>query len=159
MKILVVYYSRTGRTQKVGHTISSLLNCDCEEIIDLKNRKGFFGWLSAAFDALRKKMTTIQPTKYNPKDYDFVIIGTPNWAGMPTPAIRTYLNQNIGNIKNIAFFCTQGSSDIGKVFTEMEAICQIKPKMVLMIRETDVKNNIFADKVQSFIEKLKNYYL
>ncbi|MEO0091780.1 MAG: hypothetical protein ABIK61_03615 [candidate division WOR-3 bacterium] len=155
MKILVVYYSRTGRTDKIGEIISSALDCDCEKIIDMKNRKGLFGWLSAGYDALRKKMTTIQATKYNPKDYDLIIIGTPNWAGMPTPAIRTYLNQNLGNLKNVAFFCTMGSNDIGKVFTELEAICQIKPKAVLSIRASEVDNNLFTDKVQSFIDKIK----
>ncbi|MCX7785638.1 MAG: hypothetical protein N2201_05365 [candidate division WOR-3 bacterium] len=155
MKILVVYYSCTGKTRTIGHTLSTLLNCDCEEIIDMKNRKGIFGWLSSAYDAFRKKMTTIQKINYNPKDYDLVIIGTPNWAGMPTPAIRTYLNQNLGNIKNVAFFCTMGSDDIGKVFTELEAICQIKPKALLSIKSSEVEKNLFSDKVQTFIEKIK----
>jgi len=47
MKILVVFYSRSGRTKKIAEAISDILKCDKEEIFDLKNRKGIPGFLSA----------------------------------------------------------------------------------------------------------------
>ncbi|MEO0075156.1 MAG: hypothetical protein ABIK31_03480 [candidate division WOR-3 bacterium] len=156
MRILVVYYSRDGHTRTIAQTLSTMLQCDREEIIDLKNRKGIFGWLAAGFDAFRKRLTKIQEPKYDPSVYDLIVIGTPNWAGMPAPAIRTYLNNNIGKIKNTAFFCTFGGSDSGKVFDELQALCQIKPKALLSVKASDVENNTFMDKIQSFVQQIKS---
>ena len=38
-KILVVYYSKTGNTKKIGEELAKKLNADVEEVIDLKNRR------------------------------------------------------------------------------------------------------------------------
>jgi flavodoxin len=34
---LVVFYSRTGTTKKVGEALADLLQCDSEELIDTRN--------------------------------------------------------------------------------------------------------------------------
>ncbi len=73
MKTLVVYYSRSGTTKKIADEICDKMNCDIEEIIDNKNRKGLFGWLIAAFDARSKKLTVIENIKNDPSKYDLVI--------------------------------------------------------------------------------------
>ena len=80
MKSLVVYYSRTGKTKFVAETIAAELGSDIEEIVDLKNREGKIGWMSATQNASRGKETQIAPTKKAPNDYDLLIIGTLVWA-------------------------------------------------------------------------------
>ena len=45
-----------------------------------ENRAGIIGYLFAGRDAVRKKLTKLKPLKFNPTDYDLVIIGTPIWA-------------------------------------------------------------------------------
>jgi flavodoxin len=47
MKTLVVYYSRTGKTRFVAERVASELKADIEEVVDLKNRSGRFGFLKA----------------------------------------------------------------------------------------------------------------
>ena len=41
-KSLVVFYSRTGTTKRVAESISNLLKCDVEEVIDTKSRNNTF---------------------------------------------------------------------------------------------------------------------
>jgi flavodoxin len=57
MKILIVYYSRTGRTKKIAEKIQYRLNADIDEISDTKNRAGILGWLSAGRDAGSRRLT------------------------------------------------------------------------------------------------------
>ena len=57
MKPLVVFYSRTGTTKKVGEALADLLQCDSEELIDTKKRKGPLGFLRSGRDATRNKLT------------------------------------------------------------------------------------------------------
>ncbi|MDK2849883.1 MAG: hypothetical protein PWR32_550, partial [Candidatus Woesearchaeota archaeon] len=78
MKILVVCYSRTGKTRKIANKIAQSLNADFDEIIDQKPRRGFLGFLKAGYDATLGKTTEITFTR-NPENYDLIILGTPVW--------------------------------------------------------------------------------
>ena len=109
MKSLVVYYTRTGVTKFVAQTIAAELGSDIEEIVDLKNRAGKLGWMSAGRDSMQGKETQIAPTTKNPTDYDLVVVGTPIWAWSPTAAIRTYLCKNSLSGKKMALFFTMDS--------------------------------------------------
>jgi len=155
MKTLVVYYSRSGNTKKVAEEISNRIKCDIEEIIDNKNRKGIIGWLRSGRDAHSKKLTTIKEIIKDPSKYDLVAIGTPVWAGLMAPAVRTYIYENKGKFKNVGFFCTCGSSpgDI-KTFEEMEDYIGITPLSKLSITTKELKTN-HEDKLKSFIKGIK----
>jgi flavodoxin len=74
MKTLVVFYSRTGNTRKVGKEMTKHLKADIDEIVDKKRRCGILGWLGSGKDALRKKLTEIEYQK-KPENYDMVIVG------------------------------------------------------------------------------------
>ncbi|MEN7982665.1 MAG: flavodoxin family protein [Nanoarchaeota archaeon] len=151
MKILVVYYSRTGNTKLVAEQIAKLLNADLDEIIDEKDRKRkVIGWVISGYDALKKELTKINH-KENPKNYNLVIIGTPNWAGTMTPAIRTYLTKN--KLKNVAFFCTFGGNE-GHVFQDMESL-SAKPKYVLGLRDKKITPEESMRRIKKFCEKIK----
>ena len=108
MKSLVVYYSRTGNARFVAETIAAEVGADIEEVVDLKKRSGVLGYLSGGSDARRGKETEIAPTTKLPAIYDLIIVGTPVWAGRPTPAILTYLKKNDLSEKKVALFFTQG---------------------------------------------------
>lgn len=108
MKSLVVYYSRTGNARFVAETIAAEIGADLEEVVDLKKRSGTLGFLNGGLDARRSKKTEISPTTKSPADYDLIIVGTPVWAGRPSPAIATYLKKNELSGKKVALFFTQG---------------------------------------------------
>lgn len=148
MKILVVFYSRTGNTRRVGEEIAKNLNADIDEIIDKKKRSGIIGWLRCVKDAFFKKLTEIE-NKKRPEEYDIAIIGTPVWAGTIPPAIRTYLSQNKFN--KTAFFCTYGT-DKSKTFNEMAKL-STKPQAVLELKDKKIKES--KEKIKSFCQTFK----
>ena len=41
MRLLVVFYSRTGNSKFVAEKVVSELSADSEEVVDLKNRRGW----------------------------------------------------------------------------------------------------------------------
>jgi flavodoxin len=155
-KTLVIFYSRTGTTKKVGEEIAKSLNSDIEEIIDKKNRSGAIGWLGAGKDAMKNKLTEINGVTKNPSDYDTIIIGTPVWGGSISPAIRTYItiNREILSGKKLAFFSTCGSS-VGKSFVQMQELIGKNPSSSLSLLTKEVKDNNYNDKLNKFIEEIK----
>jgi len=156
MKILVVFYSRSGRTKKVSEAISDILKCDKEEIFDTKNRKGIPGFLSAGTDANLRRLTEIKEIKRNPSLYDLVIIGTPVWSANISTPVRTYISLHKEDFKKVAFFCTRLGSDAEKVFMDMENLCQKKPIALLELTSKEIKRNIYTKKIEEFVKKIKD---
>lgn len=154
MKILITYYSRTNITERVAKKIQENLDCDIEEIIDLKDRSGLLGWIKSLFDAIRQNPTDIKTIEKNPSDYDLVIIGTPVWASTMASATLTYLKENKEKFKDVSFFCTCGSSGYNETFSKMEEIADKKAVETLFITKDDL-NTSFDSKIQSYTERLK----
>ena len=151
MKALVVYYSRTGTTKKVGEVIAKQLKADSEEILDVKSRLGPIGWLRSGREGKGKKLAEIKPVKKDPSKYDLVLIGTPNWAANMSSPVRTYLSKH--KFKKTAYFLTGGGTP-GNVFNEME-ILSGKPVATLAVTAKEVAQNAYSDKVKEFVARLK----
>jgi flavodoxin len=153
MKILIVFYSRTGITKKVAETLQKELSCDIEEIISVKNRAGAIGWIISGKEGSGRELGEIKPTRKNPSEYDLVIVGTPVWVSMSS-LLRTYLTKNANNFKNLAAFCTMGGN-CGKTFGDIEDVCKTKLLATMAIREKDVKKGDISNKIKNFAQSLQ----
>lgn len=152
MKILVSYYSRTGFTEKLARKIQEELSCDMEKIVDKRNKS----FISCLISGFLRKNTIIEPTIKDPKDYDFIIICSPIWAGALSPAIRTYIQQNKEKFKNFAIISVSKFGDKNKDLKfEVERIIGKTPSHSIMISEEEIKNNTFILKFKTLLEYLK----
>jgi flavodoxin len=154
MSTLVIYYSRTGMTKKVGDKIAQMLNCDLEEIFDTKARSGPFGYFGAGKAGSRKMLTELKQVTKNPGEYDLVVIGTPVWSWNISAPVRTYIEMYKNKFKDVAFFLTCGSNP-GKTFEDMETICGKRPRAKLMLEKKDFKAGTDMSKIKEFVDRLK----
>lgn len=124
MKTLVVYYSRTGTTEKVAKQIASQSNTD---IFKLATKVKFPTDMSATSDLSKKQYQTNEfPELVEiPKiaEYDRVLIGSPIWNGQLATPIVSYLNQQVFNIQSVAGFCTSMGS-VGEAKSQFSQIAQ-----------------------------------
>jgi hypothetical protein len=121
-QVLVAYYSMTGNTARVARDLGARLGADIESIQDSEHGIGRLGQLAAAFDAWRKAPAKIGKLLHDPADYAMTVIGTPVWTWRMTPAVRAYLEQTRGRVRNVAFFVTSGDTEIGKLLPSLEAV-------------------------------------
>ncbi|HPI67406.1 MAG TPA: flavodoxin [bacterium] len=156
MKILIAYYSKTGKTERVAKDLAEGLNADIEKIIDQKNRQGIWGYISGGRDALKKRLTEIGPITKNPADYDLIILGMPVWGWNLTPALRTYLLENKDKIKDYAFFVTSGNTEADKMIKYFQEIMSKEAKALVGFNEKELTNQkIYQEKINDFITKIK----
>ena len=155
MKLLIVYYSRSGQTRKIAELMGSKLKADIEEIHDHKSRKGVLGFIASGNEAYLRKMPAIDPLKKDPTQYDLVIVGTPIWAGNPSTPVRTFLKEHRDKLKQAAFFCTSMGSEPGQVFAMMEKILNQKPVECLNIATRDFRNKLCPERVEEFAQRIK----
>ncbi|MDD5066289.1 MAG: hypothetical protein PHF84_04520 [bacterium] len=155
-KVLVVFYSRTGNTKRVGLDLAGKLKADSEELKDMKSRSGITGWLKGGRDALKKKNTEIAKIKKNPSQYDLVIIGTPVWASAMTPAVRTYISQNKDKFKQTAYYITSGNASASAIVPSMEDLSGKKGKAFTGFTTRELKDKvIYEKKLGEFLDELR----
>lgn len=154
MKTLVVFYSRTGLTKKVANKIAEKLGADTEELYDLRDRSGVIGYIKSGHDARKKKFSEIKPLEKNSVDYDLVIVGTPTWSNNMACAVRNYLTQTEGKIKNIACFATRGGNTDNKAVKNMAELSGLKSIADFILTSKEVAQDNYQDKLEEFIKKL-----
>lgn len=141
MKTLIIYYSKSGNTEIVAKTLSKELPGDLIKIEDSKKRDGMFSMLRSGRDALRGAKTKISPEKLDLYDYDLIYIGTPVWAGKPTPAIITAIDKYDFKGKNVILFVTMKSSGDKKTIEKMKEKIQVKGAKVINSFAIKTRNN------------------
>jgi flavodoxin len=118
--IVIVYYSRTGRTRIVAEKLSSLLGADLEEIRESKDRSGVLGFIVAGKDTMTNKPAELTST-HNLEGRRVVVVGMPVWANSPPPAVWAYLDAVDVGGKAVAAFCTHNGGGAAKLLDKLAA--------------------------------------
>lgn len=134
--VLIVFYSRTGKTRLVAHKLAALLDADVEELHDRKNRAGAINWLRAGFDATLRRITELESLP-DGRPYKVVLLGMPVWSFQMPPAMRAYVEQTDLAGKTVCAFCTLDGSGAQSTFQGLndllpqrlaDALCCKKPR-------------------------------
>ena len=110
MATLIMYYSQGGTTDLIAKTLAKHLDASLVRIHDLKNRDGFKNRFIASISAFRESKTNIIPAKVDLTNYDTIYIGSPTWAGNPTPAIITIIDRCNFTGKDVVLFATMDTT-------------------------------------------------
>lgn len=121
-KILVVYYSATGSTEKVANDIASALNGDLFAIeptspytsddLDWTNSQSRVSVEHDNPDQRNVELVTTDVENWD--SYDTVFIGYPIWWGIAAWPVDNFVKENDFNNKTVIPFCTSASSGIGE---------------------------------------------
>lgn len=154
-RVLVVYYSRTGTTARLGHAIADRAGADLEALADTVERRGAMGLLRSLGDAIGHRRTTLVPRRLDPSRYDLVVLGTPVWGDSVSAPMRAYLEDEREHLPtNVAFFLTDGYSSHDTVFTEMATLSGREPRATLGMAHDDVVAGRYASQVERFVHTL-----
>ena len=139
MKILYVYFSRTGNNAILAKDISNRIDCNLERIETKEDLSKISSVFFLGINSLFGIRAKIRQPKEDPSDYDLVIIGTPAWAGsLPSPA-WAYLEMLKEKIKKYAIASLSGKGDNPKALEQIRKILGKEPVAVLELSmpETD----------------------
>ena len=111
----------------------------------------FAGFVLPAFAA---QEVLISEIKKDPAKYDLVIVGTPIWAWNVSSPVRTYLTENKGRFRKVAFFCTMGGSGAERAFGEMSGIIRKKPSRTLVLTTNQVVRGDPSKQIKRFTSSM-----
>ena len=112
-RILIVSYSRTGKSNTVSETLARHLNADAIKLVDKKDRSGFWGYVMAAVDTRLDKMTTTEPAQIDLSGYSEIILISPVWGLKLSVATRTFIHNHQLKDKKVLLFTT-ANADLHK---------------------------------------------
>lgn len=141
MKTLIVYYSRTGNTEKLANEIQKQTGGVIEKIEDNINRRGIIGYLKSGFQASKKYAVSINEASNNPKDFEQVIVVSSIWAGTINSPIRAYLQKYSKEINCYQLILVRMGSQIESVVAEVTDIVGKPPIKALGIIDKQIKEN------------------
>ena len=109
-KVLIVYYSLSGRTKDIAEKIANKTNADLFEIKTKEAYpKGAKLYLKAKNEVKNKQYPAIE-TLPDITSYDVIFIGAPVWWYTVAPPVMSLLEQLDFQGKKVVPFSTQGSN-------------------------------------------------
>jgi flavodoxin len=159
-KILIVYYSFEGHTEKVAYLFKNQLGADILRIEPVHERedKGFSKYIWGGASVFMKKEPVLKQMNIDFSLYDTLWIGTPVWAWTITPPVLTLLKSGLIKNKHIVFFYTHdgGPGQIEKRFLKL-----LDPTNTLLgaigFESIDQHTDEIEPKCQAFIKTLPNF--
>lgn len=121
MESRVLYFTRSGNSERIARKIANLAGCGVSRITDGKNWAGPIGFLKGGYYASRQKTTNPKLTPdANLSDFSRVVIVGPIWAGKPAPAVYSLLLKEKEHIGRICVVLCSGGGETEPAFSHLE---------------------------------------
>lgn len=151
--LLVVYYSRSGTTARVGHALAQRLGADELAIEDTRAEGGVSVW-RAMLDRLLDTLPPIAPIPVPLDSYDLVVLGTPIWGARAASPVRRFLHDYAPRLPEVAFFCTMGGSGAEGAFADMQDRLGKPPCASCAFDAKSLGDESYVDTLDSFATQL-----
>ena len=153
-RTLVVYYSRSGKTQQMADDVAAGLGATLERIEAPGIGGGPLGYVKAALSAFGRRPVAIAAPRHDPADFDLVVVGSPVWIGGVSGPVRTYLTRYGNSFKRCAFFVTLGGGDAESAFADLAACSGRQPEAIAAISDRDRRESLSATATMAFLNRL-----
>jgi len=153
--VLVVYYSRSGVSERVARYLAGKLAADFDVIRPQANYRGANGFRRGVWHSILGRMPKVAHDK-DPSRYRLVIVGSPVWAGKLSAPARSYLKANHGRISTLAAFCVSGSGQrYPNVFRAVERLSERPLAASTALAERDVTGGALGPALAPFLASLR----
>ena len=159
-KIAIVYYSLTGNTDYVARKINDKIESDLIRLVPKKDypNSGFKKYFWGGKSAVMGDTPELEKYNFNFKKYDHIIFGTPVWASSFTPPIRTFIMENMENLKDkqISVFISFSGGGADKTIDKLKKYLDIEEfdNELILIDPKDKQNNDNDKKINEFCKNI-----
>ena len=155
--VLCIYYSFSGNTRRAMKEIAEALDTEIVAVDDGADRNGFFGFMSAGRDAMRRSTAPLKPFRTDKpiEEYKMVIVGSPVWAGRCASPVRGLLKRRGLEMSRVSYVITRGGTRRSvSVFDQMDLYTKEKHLFDVSLQPGSVGYAFWRDK---FIGDVKRY--
>lgn len=153
---LVVYFSHTGKTERVANEIRTLLDCDQIMIVPQTAYPGgnaIYDRAHAEQDAIDQgTFPAINTNVESFGDYEIIFVGFPIWSNRIATPVQAFLHNHAEKLagKQIALFASSGGSSIANSAREAR---QLVPQAIFK-EETLLQTSFNQNRIESWLQQL-----
>jgi hypothetical protein len=151
--VLVVFYTRTGNSEKLADEVSIKLHGDVDEIKTENKYQGFSGFIRAGFRSVRKKTDEINYKK-DPSKYKIVVIVSPIWASNIPPAVRAYIEENKDSLVRYGLIINGALKDNKSAYDKYMEILP-NPISEYVAESSNIEYEICQKDLEDFSDKIR----
>jgi len=157
MKVLVIYYSQTGKTKRIAEEIAKDFKAAGNEAkltsIEPVEEKDYTTNVREAREGTEAK---IKPTVSDVSGYDLICVGTPVWSSSPATPVNGYIASMTGiKDKKAACFATYGGGSAASTLEKLRKKLEEKEAIVVDTLGIDSTRRFSEDvrqSVKDFVE-------
>jgi len=124
-KVLVAYYSLTGKTEKTADAIAQASGGTLYKIRVEKaypdNKKELRKELDK--EIAENYLPELAPSDINPENYDIIFLGSPVWGNHISQPVKSFLTKYNLSGKQIIPFVTHSGGGRGQSFNDIASLC------------------------------------
>ncbi len=151
--VLVVFFTRTGNSERLAEEISIKLHGDIDEIKSEVKYLGISGFIRAGYRSVTKKIDKIRFQK-DPSKYKIVVLVSPIWASNIPPAIRSYINKNKENLKNYGLIINGAMKENKKAYENFNELLG-DPVSEYVADNSNIEYEICQKDLEDFADKIR----
>ncbi len=145
MKILTLYYSKSGHTKQVARLIQETVGGDMAPIRTKRSYSASYpiAVIQGGLEKLRGARPELMGLPVDPAAYDVIFLGGPVWWFTIAPALKSFLENYDLTGKTVCPFLTSGGQPKDS-FRDLEALCQghVKEGFHVYFRKDDMRADI-----------------
>lgn len=155
-KTLILYYSRTGTTDKLARLLQQELSADMAPL-RCECYAGVWGYVRAAYDSLKRRLPDLEPVDVNLSDYDQLLIGGPIWTSYPATPLRAFLKENQTLPARVGLFLTYGGhSPPEKAELDVQDLLPQPLQASVFVSASDLAQGRNLHQLTQFVRMFKN---
>jgi flavodoxin len=155
--VLVLYYSRSGKTEAMAREIARKFQADIVNIKAETYGQGVSGILKANRDAWNKRTAVIEPETIDISNYRLIFLGSPIWWYRPAPPLWTFVEKNDFQGKVVVLFNTFNSRFKPEEIQEFQKLVENKGGRFLdhiYVRRGRIYNQLSGSELVEEVQKL-----
>ncbi|QOV18427.1 hypothetical protein INP51_10410 [Blautia liquoris] len=150
MKAIILYYSKTGNTEKLAKRIQADLHCD---MLKVEPEDPYGNYVSSLVRVNKERKNKVPVHSVTPvpdlSAYDTVFIGYPIWYMDPPEFLSDFLSKCSLEGKVVIPFATCGLANVGKTLNTIKEVCP-KSKIAHPFNYGIAKKDNYDEWVRSF---------
>ncbi|HEY9023742.1 MAG TPA: flavodoxin [Burkholderiaceae bacterium] len=153
--VLVVVYSRTGRSLRLAQRLCNQLGWSLGEIREIEPRRGAGGRLRRLWDSLLRRCPGIEYRGPSPRDFDLVVLISPLWAYRIAAPMRSFLTLSSGSMPEVAVISVAPSRGASGAVAEVGKRTGRVPRLSAAFTRDEIDDGSCTPRLFSFANTLR----
>ncbi len=154
--VLVVAYSRTGASRRVGQLMAGLQHWQFAQIRDAAPRRGFGGVVRCLLDSWRGRCPAIRYAGPDPANFEAVVLVSPIWAARLAGPMRSFVTAHREAFREVVVVSLMGGKGHQGAVAELAHLIGRAPLRNTAFKEREVQDGTFMVPLEAFAASVQH---